>query len=192
MIKSELRRIYLAKQKNLGPAERHAASHKIADRFFENIKLDGVKLLHSFLPIEKFGEIDTWLTIERLWNHHPEIDVCVPRVDFETNEIINLKFGSDTRLIRNVWGIDEPSHDERVRTERLDLVLVPGLCFDRHGCRVGYGKGFYDRFLSRCRPDCVKVGLSYFEPIDGIDDVYDGDVAVDVVVTPDLFCRFQS
>ena len=66
------------------------------------------------------------------------------------------------------------------------LVLVPGVCFDQTGHRVGYGKGFYDRFLKTCRPGCLKVGLSYFEPVDPIDDVHDGDVRLDFIVTPEL------
>ena len=63
------------------------------------------------------------------------------------------------------------------------MVLVPGVCFDRDGHRVGYGKGFYDRFLKTCRPDCVKIGLSFFEPVEKIDDVHNGDIALDFLVS---------
>ena len=65
------------------------------------------------------------------------------------------------------------------------MVLTPGLCFDSDGHRVGYGKGFYDRFLKKCRSNCVKVGLNHFDLVDTIEDVHQGDVRVDAVVTPD-------
>ena len=96
--------------------------------------------------------------------------VVVPRVDHETNEMKSLKFSSDTQLVRSAWEIEEPVHDETVADAEIDMVLTPGVCFDRVGHRVGYGKGFYDRFLKRCRPDCLKIGLSYFEPVDKIDE----------------------
>ena len=62
------------------------------------------------------------------------------------------------------------------------MVLVPGVCFDRIAHRVGYGKGFYDRFLKKCRYDCIRVGLSYFAPVDEIEDLHEGDVRLDALV----------
>ena len=67
----------------------------------------------------------------------------------------------------------------------VDVVLVPGLAFDEGGHRVGYGRGFYDRFLALCRPDCLKVGLSYFEPISQITDIHAGDIRLDLLITPE-------
>ena len=96
-----------------------------------------------------------------------------------------VKFTHETELVTNAWDIDEPSHDEFVEASEIDLVLTPGVCFDRGGHRVGYGKGFYDRFLAACRPDCLKIGLSYFEPVDTIDDVHDGDVKLDFILSAD-------
>jgi len=184
MIKSELRTIYLTKQKALSKEERAAKSELIANSLFDSFDLDRIKYLHAFIPIEKFNEVDTMPIFRKVWDDYSHIQTVAPRVDFETNEIRNLKFGPDTELGRNVWDIDEPTHDEFVDTEKIDMVLVPGLCFDAHGHRVGYGKGFYDRLLRKCRDDCVKVGLSYFEPVEKIDDAHDGDVQVDAFVTP--------
>ncbi|MDQ3180555.1 MAG: 5-formyltetrahydrofolate cyclo-ligase, partial [Acidobacteriota bacterium] len=75
--------------------------------------------------------------------------------------------------------------NELIETEKIDIVLVPLLCFDRKGFRVGYGKGFYDRFLKNCRTDCLKIGLSYFAPIKEISDVQDFDVRLDFSITPE-------
>jgi 5-formyltetrahydrofolate cyclo-ligase len=63
-------------------------------------------------------------------------------------------------------------------------VVVPLLSFDKRGHRVGYGKGFYDRFLSECSRDCIKIGLSFFAPVEVIDDVNRHDVTLDLFVMP--------
>lgn len=185
MLKSELRKIYLEKQKLLSPAEREEKSEQIAVRFFQSFDLRRIKFLHGFLPIEKFNEIDTRLIFERLWREFPNVETLLPRVEFQTNEIKSLKFTRETNLARNAWQIDEPLDGEIVETTEIDLVLVPLLCFDFRGFRVGYGKGFYDRFLSRCRKDCKKIGLSYFMPVAEISDVNDFDVKLDFCVTPE-------
>ena len=185
MNKAELRREYLTQQRAISDEERESASRRIADHFFSRFDLELIRVLHSFVPIEKFKEVNTRVIFAKLWREFPHIQTLVPRVDFETNRIRNLKFTHETELVRNAWDIDEPLDNDIVETQTIDMVLVPGLCFDRQGHRVGYGKGFYDRFLARCRPDCVKVGLSYFQPVDMIDDVHEGDVRLDAVVTPE-------
>jgi 5-formyltetrahydrofolate cyclo-ligase len=192
MRKAELRVRYLSAQKSLSPDDRRAKSSAIADRFFDSFDLRTIAVLHSFLPIEKFNEIDTRLILERIWRDYPKIQIVVPRVDFKTNEMANVKFGPDIEVARNSWDIDEPTHDEFVDADEIDMVLVPGVCFDRDGHRIGYGKGFYDRFLARCRADCMKIGLSYFEPVDKIDDSYEGDVALDRVLSTDSVLRVST
>lgn len=192
MTKAELRKIYLAKQRALSPEERSDRSRKIAELFFQIFDLSRITVLHTFLPIEKFKEVDTRFIVERIWRDNPQIEIVVPRVDFEANEITSVKYGLGIEVVRNTWDIDEPTHDEFVMPEDIDAVLVPGVYFDPDGHRVGYGKGFYDRFLRRCRPDCKKVGLSYSEPTETIDDVHDGDVRLDFIITPDRLCSSQN
>lgn len=184
MTKDELRKENLSRQGSMPAYERRAFSDQVADVFFSDIDLSRVHFLHLFIPIEKFNEIDTRPIVERVWRDYPNVVTVVPRVDFDANEITSLKYGPSTQVARNVWNIDEPTHDDFVETELIDMVLVPGVAFDKRGHRVGYGKGFYDRFLAKCREDCVKVGLSYFEPVDRIEDSHDGDIRVDFVVTP--------
>lgn len=185
MKKSELRQIYLSRQKAISQEDRLAKSEAITDLFFRSFDLSGVKFLHSFIPIIKFNEVDTRIIVERVWRELPQIQIVVPRVDAEANEMKSLRFGPDTELARNAWEIEEPVHDEFVADKGIDMVLTPGLCFDRSGHRVGYGKGFYDRFLKNCRADCVKIGLSFFEPVMRIDDVHTGDVRLDFILAPD-------
>lgn len=185
MRKYELRKIYLVKKKVLSSDERAEKNRQIADNFFQNFDLSRIRFLHCFLPIERFNEIDTGMIFGKIWRDFPEIETLVPRVNFQTNEIENLKFTPETELVQNVWEIYEPAHNELIEAEKVDLVLVPLLCFDERGNRVGYGKGFYDRFLSRCRKDCLKIGLSYFPPVGEIEDAREFDVKLDFCVTPD-------
>jgi 5-formyltetrahydrofolate cyclo-ligase len=185
MQKSELRKIYLAERKTLSPDERSGKNRQIADNFFQYFNLSQIRFLHCFLPIEKFNEIDTKRIFEGIWKNFPRIETLAPRVNFQTGEIESVRFTPETELFQNRWQIYEPARDEIIEAEKIDLVVVPLLCFDRRGFRVGYGKGFYDRFLNRCRKDCLKVGLSYFPPVAEIEDVHKFDVKLDFCVTPE-------
>lgn len=190
MTKRELRKIYLAQQKAFTAEKRAAESLKICERFFAAFDLDAIEFLHSFLPIEKFGEINTRLILEKIWRDFPQIKTLVPRVNFQTGEIENLLFTQSVELSANQWQISEPIGGELVESVRIDAVLVPLLCFDERGFRVGYGKGFYDKFLINCRADCVKIGLSYFPPVEKIQDAQTFDVRLDYCITPERVFSF--
>jgi len=186
MTKAELRKIYLAKQRDLAcEGERIEKNRKIAERVFATFDLTTVKILHCFITIKKFNEIDTFPIFERIWNDFPQIITVAPRVDFGTHNIESIVIRDRGGLVPNVWGIEEPRTGEIIDERSIDIALVPGIAFDMQFHRVGYGKGFYDRFLSKCRHDCVKVGLSLFPPAESIDDVNDHDVPMDYLITPD-------
>jgi len=189
MTKSELRKLYLQKQKALSPEERAEKSRLIAERFFASFNLTGIRYLHCFIALEKFNEIDTLPIFQRVWRDHPDTATLVPRIEPEGSNLSHLHFKADTELVRNSWEISEPAHGTRVEPGRIDMVLAPLLAFDAHGHRAGYGKGFYDRFLAQCRPDCMKIGLSYFPPVAEIDDADEHDIALDAFVTPDTTYR---
>lgn len=192
MIKAELRKIYLARQKAFTSEERKEKSLQIADGFFKNFNLETTRFLHVFLSIEKNREIETSFIYKRLWREFSEITTIISRVDFQTMTLDNLRFTAETNLVKNKWHIFEPTESELIEIERIDAVLVPLLCLDKRGFRVGYGKGFYDKFLSECRPDCLKIGLSYFAPIDEIADTNEFDVKLDYCIAPELIIEFNS
>jgi 5-formyltetrahydrofolate cyclo-ligase len=185
MNKSELRRIYLGKRRELSTAEHAELSIKIAELFFSSFDLSSIKTIHCFISLKHTGEVETSNIFERLWDEFPHISTVAPRVNDQTDEIDALAFDRDTSLVENKWKIPEPADSNAVDPNEIDIVLVPLLCFDMRGYRVGYGKGFYDKFLASCRPVCLKVGLSFFPPVERIDDVHDGDVSLDSCVTPD-------
>ncbi len=118
----------------------------------------------------------------------PEIRISVPKV--EDNKLINFYFEGEKQLEKNKWEILEPVFGEITPTEKIDLVIVPLLAFDNKGNRVGYGKGFYDGFLSECRSDCEKIGLSYFEPLENFLDIENHDEKITRCIIPTKFYRF--
>lgn len=189
MTKAELRSIYLEKRRSLSPGEVAAASRRIAERFFNEIDLTTTKKLLTFIRIPKFNEIDTSNIYFRLWQERRDIVTFAPRTDLQTGEIESISFNSETSFAENKWGIREPLDGEKAEPDEFDLVLVPLLCFDENGHRVGYGKGMYDKFLIRCRPGCLKIGLSFFPPVGQIDDAGDHDIPLDVCITPDKLYR---
>ena len=183
--KSELRQIYLRKRRSLSDGELVLQSSQIAESFFESINLITVKTVHTFIPIKKFNEIDTAFIYKRIWSDFSHILTVAPRVDHESGSMTHFAFTTKTALVENKWGIREPADGKEVDQAAIDLVIVPLLCFDERGYRVGYGKGLYDKFLARCRPDCIKVGLSYFPPVAEIADIDPFDIRIDQCVTPD-------
>lgn len=174
---------------SLSPLTTAEQSSRVAERFFAFADLSNVAAIHMFIRISKFNEIDTSIIYYRLWRDHPAIRTFAPRADRETGELESVRFSASTELEENSWGIKEPLGHEVATPNEMDIVLVPLLCFDTGGHRVGYGKGFYDRFLSECRPDCRKIGLSLFPPVDRIDDTHAGDIPLDICITPDRIYR---
>lgn len=192
MTKSELRKIYIAKRRSLSPTEHADLSAKIAELFFAYFDLRSIKTFHCFISLKHTGEVETADIFERFWSEFPHIKTLAPRVSEEEGEVDALPFSAETNLIENKWKIPEPADGEPIDPSEINMVLVPLVCFDERGYRVGYGKGFYDRFLRKCRSDCLKIGLSFFPPVEKIDDVHDGDVPLDSCVTPERIYKIRD
>ena len=190
MIKSKLRKIYLAKQQALSKAEIRDLSQQIGFSFFSRFDLSSVRYLHVFLSIRKRGEVDTAVFINELWSNYINVKTVVPRVNFDDEVLEHLEINSDSKLRVSDWGIAEPDGDELIDEKKIDIVLVPLLCFDKRGYRVGYGGGFYDKFLVDCREDCLKIGVSLFDPVEEIEEVKDFDVRLDYCITPEKTWKF--
>lgn len=137
---------------------------------------------HIFLPITEQKEVNTEFILHLLSGKDKEI--IVSKADFETRNMIHFLLTDNTRIKKNAYNIPEPVDGIEVPSHKIDVVFVPLLAFDKKGHRVGYGKGFYDKFLSECKPDVIKIGLSFFDPEELITDVFEGDVKLDYCVTP--------
>jgi 5-formyltetrahydrofolate cyclo-ligase len=189
LTKSEFRKIYLQKRLALTEAEYLQMSMLMSDRFFSSIDLSFIKVLHTFLPIRDKNEPDTWLIVDRIRREFPHIRLSIPKMN-DNGTMENIFFEGLHQLEKNSWGIEEPRQGVTTPIEKIDLVIVPLLCFDKQGNRVGVGKGYYDRFLADCKQHVKKVGFSFFDAIDLIDDVYAGDVPLTHCITPKEMLTF--
>ncbi len=182
MLKRELREIYLARMRKVASEDRFVRSTMIADRLFSEFDLGQIRVVHLFLSIDSNNEVDTRPIVDRIRTEFPLIRIAVPRV--KGDDLESLVYDESTQLRLSNWNVPEPTDDRFVDPKELDLVVIPLLAFDRRGYRVGYGKGFYDRFLKTCRSDCLKVGVSFFPHVENIDDAHENDVRLDHCLTP--------
>lgn len=182
MFKKDIRQQFREKRKALAFPEKNKLDDLLLIRF-QSAELPFIQTLLSFWPIEKNGEPNAHLFTDWLAFLNPELVVAYPVTDFDKNEMRAI-VPADEPFVENRFGLYEPAGGELVPANHLDMILVPLLAFDREGFRVGYGKGFYDRFLANCREDCFLVGFSYFEPVLSIGDKDEFDVPLNLCITP--------
>lgn len=190
MLKADLRRTMSARRRSLTAVELEERSEKLREKLFEHFDVSRWNWLHVFLPVTRHHEPDTWKIIQWIWAQGFPAQVAVPVVQPDGVSLRHYQFTSTTQLANNRWGIPEPVGAPEVCPHQLDAVLVPLLAFDEAGHRVGYGKGFYDRFLAECRPDALRIGLSLEPPVPKIEDAWAGDVCLQACVTPTEVWQF--
>lgn len=183
MLKSEARAIYLAKRKSISFEEKELLDHAILNEF-KKIDLTTVKCIHLYLPIIAQNECNTYPIIEYIQKNHPQINIALPKANFENGHMEALLFNIGTPLVKNNLGIAEPIDGEIIDPKAIDMIICPLLAFDLKGNRVGYGKGFYDRFLKQCKADVIKLGISYFEPVESISGFNEFDLPLSSCITP--------
>jgi 5-formyltetrahydrofolate cyclo-ligase len=184
MTKSALRKIFREKRQKLSAQEYQHLNELLCGIFVRGIDLTRVTLLHTFLPLTHNHEPDTWPMINHIRQQRSHIQIAVPRISLDGQLLETVVLEPGSKLQPNRWGIPEPVDGLLIDPQELDVVLVPLLAFDRLGNRVGYGKGFYDNFLPRCRPDCGRIGVSFFDPVDEISDTDAYDQKLTAAITP--------
>jgi len=189
MTKSQLRKKYLTRRTLLTDDEYRNACDAIASRFFHEVDLNGMQVVHSYLPIEKNKEPDTWLIINLIQERYPDIRISVPKINPD-GTMNSYYYEGPTQLRESPFGIPEPTRGEITPPEVIDMLIVPLLVFDKQGYRVGYGKGFYDRFLLQTKSTSRRIGLSLFPPEERIDDAAEFDQRMNMVITPDEVYHF--
>jgi 5-formyltetrahydrofolate cyclo-ligase len=183
MVKKEVRRAYIEKRNELSTSGINDLVAKIVDNF-RSINLQGAQVLLSYHPIIERKEFDPASCADLLLLENSNLIIAWPKIDDDSITMNAVKVSNQSSLIPNRYNIPEPVNGENIDPLMIDVVFVPLLAFDTKGYRVGYGKGFYDRFLLRCSEDVVKIGFSYFEAIDTIDDVHEYDVPLNFCITP--------
>lgn len=186
MQKSELRSSFLKKRSEFPRSLVEPESLKIANRCLGLPIWDGV-FYHLFLSIPEKKEVDTSFLLTILQGK--DKNIVLPRVSGK-HELTHILLTDSTPLKKSALGIPEPVSGLQVDPTQLDVVFVPLLCFDLQGHRIGYGGGYYDRFLASCRSDVKKIGLSFFGPVPAIEGVEETDVRLDGCVTPERYFSF--
>ncbi|WP_053992683.1 5-formyltetrahydrofolate cyclo-ligase [Mangrovimonas sp. TPBH4] len=189
MTKSELRTLYKSKRANLTEDEIDQLSMDIANQL---LKMDIWKhsFYHLFLSIASKKEIQTDFILNILSGK--DKNIVISKSDFEAGTMTNFLLTDNTVIKVNAYGIPEPEDGIEIANDKLDVIFVPLLTFDDHGQRIGYGKGFYDTFLARCKPNAIKIGLSFFEAESSFEDMHEADIPLDYCVTPKTIYTFSN
>lgn len=189
MKKQQIRELFKQKRRDLSPGELDWISEAICARLFSNFQLSQ-KTISLFLPIERQKEINTYLILEK--GLSLDAIIALPKMNPETQTLRHILFESHSQLALNSLGIPEPKSGKTIKFKDLEIVLIPLLAFDSTGNRVGYGKGYYDKFLGKCSTNCIFIGLSLFDEPVQIEDVEAHDIRLNYCVTPNLLYRFNE
>jgi 5-formyltetrahydrofolate cyclo-ligase len=183
MLKKEARKEFKQKKEELTATQQMRLDDLLLIQF-QTVDWPHLSTVMSFYPILEMKEINSFLLTDYLHFRNPALNLFYPKTNFDDNTMQAIHCMPDTSFEENKYGIFEPAQGETVDPEVLDLIIIPLLAFDTKGYRVGYGKGFYDRFLKDCHEDCLKVGVSYFEPVAAIEDTAEFDIPLDLCITP--------
>jgi len=187
MTKKELRLKYKTLREKFTLKDIEEKSLAIANRLL-HLPIWDKTYYHLFLTMEYQKEVHTDVIQHILFGRDKE--VVIARSDFESCTMVHYLLTDNTKLVVSAYGIPEPVDGLEVPPVKIDVVFIPLMAFDNKGHRVGYGKGFYDRFLAACKPDVIKIGLSFFEA-EKVDIPYnDTDIALDYCVTPERMYKF--
>jgi 5-formyltetrahydrofolate cyclo-ligase len=180
-----VRRAVLAARDRLSAAEREAQAAAVTDRVLALPELAGAETVMAF---SSFGsELPTTQLIEAL--DAADVRVALPVIVDGEIEAHAFRPGDPT-IVTHFGALEPEVRDEPVSPTAIDVVIVPAVVFDRTGRRIGYGGGFYDRFLPRTRVETPRVGIGLSVQL--VDDELPGgdfDLRVDVVVVPDEVVR---
>ena len=188
--KKEKRQALMEKRLALTGSERSRIDDLLLIRFQQFVLPEPADKVMSFWPLTDRGEPNSFLLTDFLQFRNPGLGLCYPVTDMSSRQMQAMQVNDDTRFALNKWGIAEPVDGELTPADELDLVLVPLLAFDLQGNRLGYGGGFYDRFLPRCRDNCVFLGVSQFPPEQALPELAEYDIPLTACITPDRIYEF--
>lgn len=186
MDKAAMRTAYKAKRAQLSHDQLEDLSLAIANRAL-TLPIWDKAFYHIFLPIERLREINTEYLLHILQGK--DKNVVLSKSDFDLKVMHHFLLQDNTQLKKSTYGIVEPVGGIPVLPSQIEVVFVPLLAYDLKGNRLGYGAGFYDRFLSLCQPDILKVGLSFFEAQTTL-EATPMDIPLDYCITPDKVYSF--
>jgi len=189
MNKTDLRKLYKEKRAALKASEKDKLEDLILIQF-QQLNIDIPAHIMTYAPFEKENEFDPQLITDYCSFKNPAQQLYYPVIHTADNSMDCVMVNDDTLFGPNKYGIDEPENGLPAFPEEIEMLIVPLLAFDLQGNRVGYGKGYYDRFLKECSKDALKIGFSFFDSADKIDDINEYDVKLDHCITPTKIYNF--
>lgn len=189
MLKRAIRGNYLEKRMQLTDAELEEYSSRILAQF-KNMSIPQTDILLSYYPLSTRKEFNVSFCDNIVKQRYTSAKIAWPRIDGERHTMEAYEVLADGLFAKNKFNILEPISGEWVDPEMIDLAFVPLVAFDKKGYRIGYGKGFYDRYLKRCRPSIPMIGFSFFEPVERIRDINEFDVPLSLCITPSGIYEF--
>ena len=180
--KENIRQNALRLKRQISDSEYKRRSRQIAGFTVDFILTKGLKTIHTYLPIFKNREPDTNLTITKL--QKSEVKIMVSHTDFKTETMTHFWYDNDLDLSLDQFGIPEPVKGNQAKIEEAECILVPLVCADKAGNRIGYGKGYYDKLLEPIKDQVIKIGLSILPAFESFNFNEDHDIKMDYIITP--------
>ena len=190
MNKKELRKIYKEKRKAILPKDKLKMDDLMLIQFQQLYFEASVKTLLTYWPMATMNEPNMQLYTSYLRHTIPNLQIAYPVADFSTCSMQAWLINEKTVYHTNSFGVTEPREGTAISADKIDIVFVPLLACDKSGCRVGYGKGFYDKYLAKCHQAIISIGFNYFDPVDNIDDANDFDVPLNYCIMPERIYEF--
>jgi 5-formyltetrahydrofolate cyclo-ligase len=187
--KAAIRKHYKTLRSNISSKEKLKLDDLLLLQF-QKLDCSSFQTLLTYWPMAHKNEPNTLLFSSYLRHFIPNLQIAYPKANFDTTEMEAILINEETVYTTNKQGITEPKFGEVINPNEIELIFVPLFVCDTNGYRVGYGKGFYDKFLEKCNPEIIKIGFSYFEPIHKIEDTNSFDVPLTCCITPDNIYEF--
>ncbi len=183
MIKTELRKIYKEKRKGLSEGEYEKLTDLILIQY-QQMHLPVPDLIVSYKASAMHNEFDPENILSYCRFKNPGLSVAYPVIDDGDNTMQIKQVEADTAFELNKFEIEEPVGGNVLPPTACRFIFVPLLCADVSGNRVGFGKGYYDRFLEEVPSTALKIGFSFFPAVPQIADASTVDVPLTHLVTP--------
>jgi 5-formyltetrahydrofolate cyclo-ligase len=189
MNKFELRQKYRLKRQALNQEECNALSKLILNKLVTSFDLKNLNV-GIFLPIERQKEPNTFLLFSMI--DKSITNLYAPKVIPNKEEMIFNRINSPDEILLGMYNIPEPLSTEQIDCRELNIILIPLMAFSGEGYRVGYGKGYYDKYLHEADKKLIKIGISMFDNTEEIDDVNKFDIKMDYCITPSKMYTFKN
>ena len=187
MSKRSIRAQFLAERRLLSEVQRDKLSQLVQKRFLASELFEEAESLALYSAVH--NEVMTDLVGEHALAAGKKL--AFPRVAGDKLEFVEIASLDD--LAPGSFAVPEPSAGRQVAVAALDLVVVPGVVFDRIGHRLGYGQGYYDRALEECRSDCQKVGFAYdFQIVGSLPTMEEHDRTLSALMTEQRRLNFTT